>query len=188
MTDRGDAVHLRLAEPRDAPGVLDIYAPLVSDTIVSFEEQVPSLAEMTRRIENTLERWPWIVAEEQGELAGYAYATAFRARHAYRWSCEVSVYVGKTWRRQRLGARLYENLFSRLRQQGYRMAYAGIALPNPASVALHERLGFAPIGVFPAAGRKHGAWIDVGWWSLGLDVLGSTPEEPIPLQELGRSF
>jgi len=177
-------MHLRLAEPDDAPGVLDIYAPLVSDTTVSFEEQVPSLAEMSRRIETTLERWPWIVAEEDEELAGYAYATAFRARHAYRWSCEVSVYVGEMWRGQRLGQRLYENLFSRLRRQGFRMAYAGIALPNPASVALHERLGFAPVGVFPAAGRKRGAWIDVGWWSLGLSALETAPEEPVLLADL----
>jgi len=188
MTGRGHAINLRLAVPGDAPGVLDIYAPVVNDSIVSFEEQVPDLAEMARRIDNTLERWPWVVAERQGEIAGYAYATGFRARQAYRWSCEVSVYVGEAWRRQRLGVRLYEYLFSLLKRQGYRMAYAGIALPNPASVALHERVGFSPVGVFPAAGRKHGAWIDVGWWSLGLSVRNAVPEEPIPLQRLDIDF
>ena len=181
-------MNFRLAVPGDARGVLDIYAPVVSDTFVSFEEQVPTVAEMDRRIRSTLRRWPWIVAEEQGQLAGYAYATGFRDRQAYRWSCEVSVYVEEAWRRQRLGARLYEELFLLLRRQGYRMAYAGIALPNPASVALHEHLGFARVGVFPAAGRKHGAWIDVGWWSLGLAALEDAPEEPVLLQDLGTDF
>ena len=181
-------MNLRLAEPGDAPGVLDIYAPIVSDTVVSFEERVPSLAEMTSRIEDTLKRWPWVVADKGGAIAGYAYATRFRTRHAYRWSCEVSVYVGEAWRRQRLAARLYENLFSLLKRQGYRMAYAGIALPNPASAALHEDLGFTPIGVFPAAGRKHGMWIDVGWWSLALSALETAPEEPVPLESLNPDF
>ena len=188
MTDRESTTNLRLAVPDDASGVLDIYAPLVSDTIVSFEERVPGVAEMARRIEQTLRRWPWIVAEAEGAVAAYAYATEFRARPAYRWSCEVSVYVGEAWRRQRLGLRLYEQLFLLLRRQGYRMAYAAIALPNPASVALHEQLGFAPVGVFPAAGRKHGAWIDVGWWSLGLSGSHAAPEEPVPLTKLGINF
>ncbi|MEO1244202.1 MAG: arsinothricin resistance N-acetyltransferase ArsN1 family B [Pseudomonadota bacterium] len=178
-------MNIRLATADDASGVLGVYAPIVNDTLISFEERPPGVMEMAERIERTLSHLPWIVAEEAGEIAGYAYASRYRARAAYRWSAEVSVYVSPAWQRRKLGTKLYEALFAVLRLQGYRMAYAGIALPNDGSVALHEGLGFESVGVFRAAGRKFETWTDVGWWALLLQTLGDRPQEPAPLPSLG---
>ncbi|WP_458187340.1 arsinothricin resistance N-acetyltransferase ArsN1 family B [Haladaptatus sp. NG-WS-4] len=161
-------VSIRLAEADDAPHVAAIYAPIVRETVVSFETDPPNDDEMAERIETTRPTYPWLVCEHESEILGYAYASQHRTRDAYRWSVDVSVYVRGDSRRQGVGRGLYESLFALLRRQGFFNAYAGIALPNPASVGLHESMGFEQVGVYRDVGYKHGAWQDVGWWHLQL--------------------
>jgi phosphinothricin acetyltransferase len=172
--------HIRLATPDDAAAVLAIYAPIVRDTATSFELEPPDVDEMGRRIDETLKRFPWLVYENEQGVGGYAYAGTFRSRPAYQWTVEVSVYVREDVRGQGIGRALYESLFDRLRTQGYRNAVAGIALPNPASIRLHERLGFRKVGVFHRVGYKFGAWHDVSWWELPLNSSPDRPTAPLP--------
>jgi L-amino acid N-acyltransferase YncA len=173
-------VTIRAADPdRDAAACAAIYAPFVEEGPTSFEESPPSDAEMAERIGQTSTTHPWLVAERDGEVVGYAYACPHRSRPAYRWSVDVSVYVAPTHQGQGYGQRLYEELFKRLRGQGFQVACAGITLPNEPSVALHERLGFEPVGVYKRIGWKAGAWRDVGWWQLELAPAGEgPPSEP----------
>jgi L-amino acid N-acyltransferase YncA len=178
---------LRVATPDDAEAIAAIYAPFVRDTVISFETAVPDTAEMARRITSTLETHPWLVAEEAGRVIGYAYASQHRTREAYRFSCDVTVYLAEGARGRRLGTRLYTDLFRLLRAQGFRNAFAGIALPNPASVALHESLGFRHLGTYRDVGFKLGAWHDVGWWQLILSNEAHSPAEIIPFSELASS-
>jgi len=169
---------IRNADPqRDAAACAEIYAPHVESSVVSFEERVPDAREMAARIERYGASHAWLVAERDGEVVGYAYATAFNERPAYRWSAYVSVYIAEEARGQGLGRALYEALFDRLRERGFRMACAGITLPNEASVGLHEHLGFELVGVNREIGWKHGAWRDVGWYQL---ELTSAPDGPPP--------
>ena len=172
---------IRLARPDDAAALRDIYAPVVTETIISFEGEPPTEEEMRRRIEDTLPTHPWLVCERDGEIAGYTYASPHSGRAAYRWSVDVSVYVHQNHRRKGVGRGLYESLFAILDFQGFVNAYAGIALPNEASVALHESLGFEPVGVYEGVGYKHGAWRDVGWWQLQLRDAPDDPEPPTDL-------
>jgi L-amino acid N-acyltransferase YncA len=169
---------IRLACEADAAAVQAIYAPYVRDTAISFETDPPPVEEMGRRIRSILEHAPWLVCERDGETAGYAYAGRFHARAAYRWTVEVTVYVDRARRRAGTGRALYTALLDVLRLQGFRVAVGIIALPNPASVGLHEQLGFERGGLLPAIGFKHGSWHDVGWWRLELQALGDSPAEP----------
>jgi phosphinothricin acetyltransferase len=176
-----DAWIVRDADPdRDAGSCLEIYAPFVRETAVSFEEVVPSIEEFRERIRSTTERFPWLVLEDRGLVAGFAYATAHRARAAYRWAADVSVYVAPSHRRAGVGRRLYGELLERLRRQRFRIACAGIALPNDASIGLHRALGFEPVGVYRHIGWKAGAWHDVSWWLLELSPPSPDPGEPLP--------
>jgi len=169
---------IRDADPaRDAAACAAIYAPHVESSVVSFEERAPDAAELAARIERYGASHAWLVAEREGEVLGYAYATAFNERPAYRWSVSVSVYVAEGARGAGLGRALYEALFEGLRERGFRMACAGITLPNEASVALHESLGFEQTGLNREIGWKHGAWRDVGWYQL---ELAPAAEEPPP--------
>ncbi|HWA54353.1 MAG TPA: arsinothricin resistance N-acetyltransferase ArsN1 family B [Solirubrobacterales bacterium] len=165
---------------RDAAACAAIYAPFVLEGPTSFEEQAPDEGEMAARIARLTTAHPWLVAEWDGGLAGYAYACGHRARPAYRWSTDVSVYVDERNRRQGVGRRLYEELLGRLRSQGFRVACGGITLPNEASVALHESLGFVAVGVYRNIGWKAGGWHDVGWWQLDLSPEMGEPAEPLP--------
>ena len=174
----------RPANEADAAQILAIYAPFVRDTHTSFELEVPDVTEIARRIRETSRTHPWLVCEEAGEVLGYAYATPFRTRPAYQWGAETTIYVKEGRRGSGLGRALYGELFSVLEMQGFRMAYAAIALPNPASIGLHEALGFEPVGVFRAAGFKHNAWHDVGWWQRPIAAQDGTPEPPIPFRDL----
>lgn len=158
------ALAIRDATPADAAALLGIYAPFVRDTAVSFELEPPAVADFASRIEAALGRWAWIVAVDGDRAVGYAYGGAHRLRGAYRYSVETSVYLDATHRGVGLGRRLYDVLLPRLVARGYCNAYAGITLPNEASVRLHEAVGFAPIGVFRRVGWKFGVWHDVGWW------------------------
>jgi phosphinothricin acetyltransferase len=175
-------VTIRDANPeRDATACAAIYAPHVEASPTSFEELAPSPAEIAVRIERAAATHAWLVAEVGGDVLGYAYACPHRERPAYRWAADVSVYVADGRRGQGLGRSLYQALLRRLRDQRFRVACAGITLPNEASVALHERLGFVAVGVFRQIGWKAGAWHDVGWWQLDLIPAGDErPPEPLP--------
>ena len=173
---------IRSAEPeRDSAACAAIYAPHVEASPTSFEAEAPSAEEMAERIERIGATHPWLVADRDGEVAGFAYACEHRSRAAYRWAVDVSVYVGEADRRRGLGKDLYEELLRRLRAQRFRVACAGVTLPNEASVALHEGLGFVPVGVYRRIGWKQGAWRDVGWWQLDLSPdADDPPQEPLP--------
>jgi phosphinothricin acetyltransferase len=170
---------IRLATPHDAPGVQAIYAPVVRETAISFEWEPPTVGDMERRIGEVVERMPWLVCERRSEVLGYAYASPHRVRAAYQWSVDVSVYIHARARRSGVGRGLYQSLFALLTLQGFYQAFAGITLPNPASVGLHESLGFQPVGVYHAVGYKLGAWHDVGWWRLALQERVTAPEPPL---------
>ena len=175
------AAAIRLACADDAAQVQAIYAPVVRDTAISFEVDPPDVSEMGRRIRGTLTRLPWLACERDGEVLGFAYAARHRERAAYRWSVDVSVYVDQQARRAGVGRGLYVSLLALLARQQFAAAHAGITLPNPASVGLHQALGFVPVGVYRAVGFKLGAWWDVGWWQRR---LGEPAVPPAPLVDL----
>ena len=177
----GSPTSIRLATERDAEQVAAIYAPNVTDSIISFESEPPSADEMRRRIEGTLERFPWLVCERHGRVLGYAYAGAHGTRAAYQWSVDVSVYVHWETQRAGVGRALYTSLFAALKLQGFYNAYAGATLPNPASVGLHESVGFRAVGVYRGVGYKLGAWHDVVWWHLALRERVADPDPPAGL-------
>lgn len=176
------APSIRSADPGgDADACAAIYAPSVEGSSISFEEEAPSAAEMAARIARVSDTHPWLVAELDGAVAGYAYACRFLERPAYRWTASVSVYVDERLWGRGVGRALYLELFERLRRQNFRNASAGITLPNPASVALHRSLGFVEVGVSREIGWKEGAWRDIGWWQLQLVPAGDgPPPEPLP--------
>jgi L-amino acid N-acyltransferase YncA len=179
-------VLIRDADPRrDAGACAAIYAPYVTDTVISLEERAPTANDLARRIEHTTRTHPWLVAQDGDVVVGYAYATRHRERASYRWATDVTVYVAPTSQRRGVGRALYEALFGLLARQGYRIACAGVTLPNEASVGLHEALGFQPVGVYRNIGWKLGAWRDVGWWQLELGGDGP-PREPGLPERLGR--
>ncbi len=181
---------LRLAVPADAAGCLAIYAPFVQESHTTFETEVPSLEQFTSRMDTVMRTHPWIVAVVDDRVVGYAYASPFKDRRAYQWTAEVSVYVSPDARRQGLGRSLYEGLLRCLRALGFVGAVGLIAQPNPASVALHEGLGFERVAWFPQVGFKRGRWHDVGWWRLALGDAPADPAPPHPLascrEELAR--
>jgi phosphinothricin acetyltransferase len=180
-------VEIRLAQPEDAAGILSIYAPYCESTTVSFEIVAPSFAQMRERIERITANYPWLVAEAEGQLAGYVYASQFRERAAYRWTAEVAVYIAHDQKRRGIARALYTTLFSILRLQGYFKAIAGITLPNPASVGFHERLGFRPAGKFSGVGYKSGQWLDVGSWQRELQCECCDPSDPQPFRNMRDS-
>jgi L-amino acid N-acyltransferase YncA len=161
-------INIRSATHADAPELLAIYRPVVESTATSFELTVPTLEEFAARIEKANQRWRWLVAEGGGRCVGYAYGSAHRERAAYRWSVEVSAYVHPRHHREGIGRALYLRLFEELAQIGFCHAYAGIALPNNASIALHRSVGFEPVGVFRSVGRKFDRWHDVAWFQRTL--------------------
>jgi L-amino acid N-acyltransferase YncA len=170
---------VREAAAEDAAACAAIYAPYVTDTAITFELEPPAAAEMARRIAAASSGHAWLVLEEEGCVVGYAYGGQFNPRAAYRWGCEVSVYVELGRRRTGSGRALYEALLARLAQRGYRVAVAGMTLPNDASVGLHRALGFEPVGTFRRIGFKHGAWHDVAWVQRALGEDSDPPAEPI---------
>src|SRR3954451_7250001 len=151
---------VRPALPADAAACAAIYAPYVTDTAVSFEEEPPDASEMARRIASAHE---WLVLEDGDRVVGYAYAATFHPRAAYRWACEVSVYLERGFSRRGGGRALYGVLLPRLRERGFRVAIAGMTLPNPGSVALHQAFGFESVGTYRRIGFKFGTWHDVAW-------------------------
>ena len=159
---------IRHASTSDAAAIAAIYNHYVTTTTVTFEEQVVDAQEMAQRIHNVGEQLPWYVFERDGQILGYAYATPWRARSAYRFSVESTVYVAHDGVGQGIGRQLYSGLIEELRRRQLQVVIGGIAQPNEASVALHERLGFEKVALFKRVGRKFDQWIDVGYWELQL--------------------
>jgi L-amino acid N-acyltransferase YncA len=173
---------IRPAEPRDAEGCLAVYAPYVATSAATFETTPPDPQDMRERI---AEAKLWLVAERDGRIAGYAYASPHRGRAAYRWAADVAVYVDRAAHRRGVGRELYEALLPLIARQNLHVACAGITLPNEASVALHEAVGFELVGIYRAIGFKGGAWRDVGWWQARLLPTGDgRPAEPLGPQRL----
>jgi phosphinothricin acetyltransferase len=166
-------LHARPVRTEDAAAIAAIYGPYVTDSVVSFEIEPPSLADMQRRITEIGAKYPWLVAQDGERIAGYVYASQHSARAAYGWSADVTAYLHADYHRQGLGTRLYRILFGLLRRQGFRSLYAGITLPNAASIALHRRMGMSEVGVYRNVGFKFGAWRDVAW--LGFSFPDERP-------------
>ena len=168
-------------EQTDAEAIAAIYAPNVTDSVISFELEPPDAAEFQTRIATTTVTHPWLVCERDGEVAGYVYASTHNSRAAYQWSANVTVYIDSRQRRSGMGRALYTSLFALLRLQGFYNAYGGITLPNAGSVGIHESMGFRLVGVYREVGYKFGAWHDVGWWGLELQPKPKMSLPP-PLQ------
>ena len=176
---------IRLATLADAAALAAIYAPAVDGQATSFELEPPDAVEMGRRVVAVTARTPWLVCVHRGVTIGYAYATQHRDRAAYAWSAEVSAYVDANSQRAGVGRALYNSLFAVLALQGYRSAYAGITLPNAASVRLHETVGFRPVGIYHDIGYKLGRWHDVAWFERALGPHEAEERPPRPLREIG---
>jgi L-amino acid N-acyltransferase YncA len=174
----GSPIVVRVATPDDAEPIREIYAPSILDSATSFETVLPSIDDMAQRVASTLAVFPWLVAVNEGAVVGYAYAAPHQARAAYAWSVNVSVYIAPAWHRRGIGRLLYVELFEGLRAQGFYTAFAGITLPNAASVGLHESLGFTHVGTYHNVGYKAGAWRDVGWWEKPLQAPAGEPSPP----------
>ena len=183
-------MQIRLASRNDSPAIAAIYAPIVERTHISFELAPPDADEMWSRMSKALERHVGLVADVDGRIDGYAYASKYREKPAYAWSTETTIYVRDGARGKGVGRTLYRTLLRILAAQNYRQAFGGIALPNAASIALHEDVGFKRIGVNPEAGYKLGRWHDLGWWAFQLNASAGEPTPPVPLQALGdlKSF
>ena len=162
----------------------EIYAHYARATTASLEDAPPSRAAFRARVRAVVARLPWLVCEIDGAIAGYAYAGVFNPRAGYRWTVEVSLYVRRGFERRGIGRALYDSLFRRLTALGYCRAVAVIGLPNPASVGLHESLGFRPVGVLESVGHKFGEWRDVGWWQLQLRPPPANPAPPKTPREI----
>ena len=182
-------MRLRPASSDDAAAIAAIYAPYVTASIVSFETEPPTEEAMRARMELGGGLYPWIVAEDEGgAVSGYAYASAFRSRPAYRFAVETSVYLVPEHHGRGLGARLYKSLLATLEAQGFTQAIAAISLPNPASVKLHEALGFVAAGRYAQVGYKMGGWHDVGLWQRPLASAENPSKEPRPLAAGGMAL
>jgi L-amino acid N-acyltransferase YncA len=183
-------VHIRFAAETDVAGILEIYAPVIEQTAISFEIVVPTHDEIAHRVADTTPQYPWLVAADNGadgvnrQVLAYAYGHRFAERGAYAWSVETSIYVRDTARGQGVGTALYTALLALLEAQGYRQALAGITLPNPASVGLHEAMGFRQIGTYHDVGFKFDAWHDVGWWQRRLTESRAAPRTPLSVDDL----
>ena len=157
---------IRPCVPSDATTVCAIYNPYVRETVITFEEEPVSESEMAGRIRDVTGDWPWLVAADADAVVGYAYATPWKTRSAYRFAVESTVYVARDALGRGIGSRLYEALIGSLRDRGAHCVIGGVALPNPASVALHERFGFRKLAHFEEVGWKLGRWVDVAYWEL----------------------
>ena len=178
---------LRPATPRDAAGILEIYAPFILNTTVTFEIEVPSEADFARRIEHVTQNYPWIVCEHEGRIVGYAYSARHRERAAYGLSAELSVYVSPDYPRRGIGKTLCREIIELSRNLGVCTLFSAVSIPNEKSFALHRSLGFERCGTFVRAGRKFDRWLDLAWFEL---ILSDSPLEKLrPADEvIARHF
>lgn len=176
---------IRLAEKRDVPGILEIYAPFILGTSVTFEEIVPDESSFWERIQEIMAEMPYLVCEIDGRIAGYAYASGYRSRASYRWSKEVTAYIHPDFQRKRVAEALYTSLHEMVRYQGVADMLAIITMPNRPSVAFHEHFGYRKCGEFSKVGYKLGQWQNVGWFELFLQDEKEAPKDRIiPLHEI----
>ena len=179
---------IRTANINDASSILAIYNPYIKDTSFTFETEIPAIAEFQKRIADYLINWPWLVAEDNGKTAGYAYASKYRERKGYQWCVESSIYIHEDYLQRGVGGVLYETLLEILKKQGFRNVYAVINLPNDRSVKFHEKCGFSFFAIYPNVGYKLGKWKNVGWWQIKLNEYGSDPEPPVQFSNLEKEF
>ena len=175
-------MNIRLAKPLDAAALLAIYAPYVENTAITFEYDVPTVEDFANRIEKTLKKYPYLVAEEDGVVLGYAYTSTYYARAAYDWAVELSVYVSQDARGKGVGSKLYDELEGLLDQMGYMHFLACISLPNEASLALHRKRGYKQVAHFPKIGYKFENWHDIVWLQRSLDKQAK-PTKPLKEME-----
>jgi L-amino acid N-acyltransferase YncA len=176
--------HLRLATVADAEGILEIYAPYITNTSFTFETEIPPVADFRKRIESYLLNWPWLVCEIDGKIAGYAYSGKHRERVAYQWCTESSVYVHDDFQRRGVAKALYSAVIDLVKWLGYRNLYAVINLPNDKSVSFHEQMGFQYFATYKSVGYKLGRWKNVGWWELQLNEYDLEPKPPQKFSEM----
>jgi len=172
---------VRIATMSDAAAIAAIYAPYVLETPISFEEIPPTPSEIARRVSSTLEDFPYLVFVDRGQVLGYAYGSVHRAKPAYRWSVETTLYVARQAHRSGIGRALYTTLLDLLKRQGFHSAFAGIVPPNEGSVGLHRSMGFSYLGTFREIGFKHGKWHHLDWWQRLL-AEGPPSRDPIPFK------
>lgn len=177
-------MNIRIASPEDAPALVEIYAPYVKDTTVSFEYDVPTAEEFADRIRLTLEKYPYLVAEENGRILGYTYASAFKSRAAYNWSVETTIYVRQYEQQHGMGSALYQALEEQLNRQHICNLCACIAYPNPASIEFHKKFGYKLIAHFHRSGYKLGAWQDMVWMEKELCPHTVPPQPFVPFPQL----
>jgi phosphinothricin acetyltransferase len=175
---------IRTVAPSDAGAIIEIYGPFCEESPVSFEIKRPTADEMEERILKISDVYPWLVCQNGHHLSGFAYAGPHKERAAYRWAVDLAVYVAAGFRGLRVGTALYSSLIEILRIQGYYKAYAGITLPNPSSIALHESFGFELVGTYQKVGFKAGSWHDVSWWELTLQAARGRPAEPLKIGDV----
>lgn len=172
---------ISLAKREDVNSMLNIYAPFILNTAVSFESTIPSEIEFWARVKKVLAEAPWLVCKNNNNVIAYAYASEHRSRAAYQWSRELSVYVHKDWSRKGIAMALYHSLIELLKLQGYRNTFIGITLPNIASVKFHEKMGYQSVGIYHKVGFKNGQYHDVGWWEMLINDANpetiKTPED-----------
>jgi len=179
---------IRLATEADVTSILEIYFPFIAETVITFEYEVPTLTEFSKRMANIQKKYPWIVCEVNGAVVGYAYASQFNERAAYDWSIDFSIYIKSQYHRQKIGKALYFTLCELLKLQGYYNAYAGIAMPNIKSESFHQSFGFMPIGVYHNVGYKFGDWRDVKWFELRIQDYSQPPLRPQIIDEINNTF
>lgn len=179
--------NIRLATESDSTSILQIYAPYITDTVITFEYQVPTMTEFSDRIANIKRKYPWLVCEIKDNIVGYAYASRFREREAYSWSVDFSVYINPQYHRKNIGKALYFALFEILKLQGYYNIYAGVTIPNIKSESLHESFGFKAIGIYQNVGYKFGRWHDVKWYGLKINEHIQSPVKPKSIDEVSNT-
>ena len=177
---------IRRATLEDAAAILGIYETYITDTVVTFEIEVPPLAAFRERMETIMVQFPWLVCEVDGVIAGYAYASKHGERAAYRWSADLSVYINEKYHRKHIASELYDEVIRLLQKQGYYTVYAGVSTPNPESEAFHEAYGFRNLGEFKNVGYKLGKWLGVTWYELPIAEYAKSPSEPLSVGQLNE--
>ncbi len=175
---------IRQATERDSERILEIYSPYIENTTITFEIDVPTIAEFTQRVKNISSYYPYLVYVTDEKIVGYAYASLYRDRPAFRFDVEVSIYLDTSCTGNGVGSKLYDKLFELLKMQGFYNAYSGITMPNNGSEALHKKFGFSEIGIYTCAGFKHGGWHDVKWLQKQIRPYDTNPKEVVPIYNL----
>lgn len=181
-----DTIKIRMATEEDARPLLEIYTPYITDTVITFEYEVPTVEEFAGRIRTIRKQFPYLVAVENGRIVGYAYASPYKARAAYNWSVETSIYIDRNYHGKGIGSMLYETLFALLKKQGICNVFACVTLPNEKSEAIHNKFGFSLVGRFQHAGYKFDGWYDIGWFEMQLNDTNDTSGKPKPVIPIGK--